>query len=50
MKNKPLTSLPKSDKDIDILKIKRRIKNWVDQHAHDEEIYEIATLYRIKTN
>lgn len=50
MKTNLLTSNKISDKDIDIKKIKRRIKNWVDNFAHDEEIYEVAIFYRIKTD
>lgn len=34
----------------DIRKIKRRINHWIFNYAHDEEIYEIAAFYNIKTN
>ena len=35
---------------VDIKKVKRRIVDWIFKYAHDEEIYEIAELYNIKTN
>lgn len=45
--NYPLTI--KEDPD-NIKKIKRRIKDWLDKYASDEEIYEIAWSHNIKTD
>lgn len=39
----------KEDPD-NIKKIKRRIKDWLDKYAKDEEVYEIAWSHNIKTD
>jgi len=31
-------------------KVKRRIVDWLFKYAHDEEVYEIAKLFNIKTD
>jgi hypothetical protein len=33
-----------------IKKIKRRIVDWLFKYANDEEVYEIAKFYNIKTD
>ena len=35
---------------VDVKKIKRRIVDWLFKTAYDEEIYEIAKFYNIKTD
>ena len=49
-----LTNKAECAKDInnksDAKKVKRRIIDWLHKYAHDEEIYEIAKFYNIKTN
>lgn len=39
-----------NEDDVDIKKIKRRINDWMFKTAHDEEIYEIAHMFNIKTD
>lgn len=39
-----------NEDDVDIKKIKRRIVDWLFKTAYDEEIYEIANMFNIKTD
>jgi len=37
-------------KEDEIKKVKRRIVDWLFKTAYDEEVYEIAIAYNIKTD
>ena len=39
-----------SNATVDVIKVKRRIIDWLHKTAKDEEIYEIAWAHNIKTD